>query len=103
MFLESLFLGQRLREYVENQENFIAKCIDLRSLSLVQLGKKQIGVIWGPPLDGCYKVNIDCSHSKEGGSTCAGLVRRLNGSFVRGFYCKLGAENALWAELWGLR
>lgn len=48
-------------------------------------------------------VNIGGSHSSAGGSACGGLVYRSNGSFVHNFYYKLGAGNALWAELWGLR
>lgn len=29
-----------------------------------------------------------------------GLIRRGNGSFVQGFFCNLGSDNALWAKLW---
>lgn len=57
---------------------------------------------WSPPLDECYKVNIDGSHSNMGGSACGGFVRKSNGSFVHGFYCMLGSRNALWFEFWGM-
>lgn len=49
---------------------------------------------------GCYKVNTNGSHSMEGSSAYGGLIQQSNGSFLHRFTCRLGAGNALWAELW---
>lgn len=56
-----------------------------------------------PPIDGCFKVNIDRSHNRLGISSCGGLIRNDQGVKLHDFFCKIGSGNALWAKLWGLR
>lgn len=75
---------------------------NVHSLQAISARRPPLRVAWVSPLDGCNNVNTDGSHSSGGGSTCGGLIRRSNGSFVRGITCKLGAGNALWVDLWGV-
>lgn len=88
---------------VSNQVKFILQHYRVNGLCSIQLERRLIEVTWSPPQSGCYKVNIDGSHITGGGSAYGGLIKHGEGSFVHGFFCKLGSSNALWAELWGLR
>lgn len=103
VFVGSTALSQGLRFFTEKQARFVVLHHISQSRVSPMATRQQVGISWVPPPDGCYKVNIDGSHSSVGGSACGGLVRRSNRSFVQGFFCKLGSGNAFWAELWGLR
>lgn len=56
-----------------------------------------------PPPCNVHKVNVDGSHYPDHGTTaCGGLVRNLDGNFIKGFYCNIGSSNLFWAEMWAL-
>jgi ribonuclease HI len=56
---------------------------------------------WSKPPPGFFKVNTDGSYV-HGQAACGGIIRNHNGNFVKGFMCKLGSGNALFAELKGI-
>ena len=58
---------------------------------------------WLPPGEGQLKVNVDgaLSHVTHE-AACGGLFRDHNGSFLRGFTCKLMEGDVLSTELWGI-
>lgn len=90
----------RINRY--NQADFIFQSEHMQT-RINDCPKRQVNIAWVPPCEGSYKVSIDGSHSKAGISSCGGLVCNSYGSMIHGFYCKVGAGNALWAKLWGLR
>lgn len=66
---------------VQNQVNFIRRNYMVNGMNSAQSIRHLIGVAWSPPPSGCYKVNIDGSHS-GGVSACGRLIRQGDGSFV---------------------
>ncbi|XP_045831621.1 uncharacterized protein LOC123923015 [Trifolium pratense] len=56
---------------------------------------------WSKPPPGFFKINTDGSFV-HGQAACGGIIRNHNGNFVKGFMCKLGSGNALFAELKGI-
>ncbi|GAU31501.1 hypothetical protein TSUD_332760 [Trifolium subterraneum] len=58
---------------------------------------------WKKPQDGWVKLNCDRA-CKELGETagCGGLFRDSDGRWIKGFTRKIGACDALHAEMWGM-
>lgn len=95
-------LGRHLYFQVAAHMNFI-----MQQQNLVRNANgsksKTIEVAWQAPPDGCVMVNVDGSFiSNYGSSACGGLATDSMGSVIKGFFYKVGACNAAWAELWGL-
>lgn len=65
---------------------------------------KQVWFSWSPPPQGFLKLNTDGSRtSYTGMASASGVFRNHNGSWVTGFYTKIGTTNSFAAELWGLQ
>ena len=59
---------------------------------------------WQPPPPGFIKLNTDGSIlGNPGYASVGGILRDINGNWIRRFSHKLGIANSLVAELWGLR
>lgn len=96
-------LGANLLFIVLQETKFIEEQRIKPSLHCTFKEKRLVHIAWTPPPPGCFKFNIDGSHLRSAGSSaCGGLVRDSDGRFVKGFYCRVGSGNAIWAELWGL-
>ena len=70
--------------------------MDLRHTETIYIGWKYPQVGWIKlNCDGACKENGDCSG-------CRGLLRDANGRWIKGFVRKIGACDALHAEMWGM-
>lgn len=98
-------LGQSILYSSLSQANFIGN-LPPRSNIINHTApiKRWADISWNPPPVGVFKVNVDGSHHRSSGSSaCGGLIRDSNGTLIRGFYCKVGSTNAIWAQMWALR
>lgn len=50
------------------------------------------------PVDPFVEINVDGSYKRQ-----SGLVQDSNGRFIFSFFSKIGAFNALFSKLWGLK
>ncbi|KAJ1426554.1 Ribonuclease H domain [Sesbania bispinosa] len=65
--------------------------------------KKEELISWSKPPANFYKLNVDGSvMAADMQASCWGLIRDHNGTFVKGFSCKIGIRSTVKAELWGL-
>ncbi|MCI51897.1 putative non-LTR retroelement reverse transcriptase, partial [Trifolium medium] len=58
---------------------------------------------WKRPPEGWVKLNCDGSRNNRVGiAGCGGLLRVSDGRWIKGYSQKLGAGDALHAEMWGM-
>jgi ribonuclease HI len=86
-------------------QNFI-KAIEEVAQDRVQKNphhKEIVYIGWKRPLDGWVKLNCDGACKGNGElAGCGGLLRQSDGTWIKGFSRKIGACDALHAEMWGL-
>lgn len=87
VFLQVSNMGRNLYFQVLNQASFIMNLNDKSASTSTNLCPTAVVVNWCPPPDGCFKINVDGSHtSNPSTSACGGLARDANGNFVKGFF-----------------
>ncbi|KAF7823286.1 putative non-LTR retroelement reverse transcriptase [Senna tora] len=60
-------------------------------------------VNWKPPEDQWVKINVDGATSNNGSLiSCGGVIRDIEGRWIKGFAIKLGSGSVLLAEMWGI-